>query len=109
METALSGEKSHFVYEAIALINLMRNKPTQDRKEYEEEWAKALNRFEHDFLNNFGNADGSIDWEKLLRYNSGKDNVPWVSKVIPVTVEDQEDESNDDEAGDIDDGTEGYV
>ncbi len=31
------------------------------------------------------------------------------TKVIPVTsAEDQEDESNDDEAGDIDDGTEGY-
>ena len=54
-------------------------------------------------------SDGSIDWEKLLRYNSGKDSVPWVSKVMPAIVEDQEDESNDDEAGDIDDGTEDYA
>src|SRR6266487_1080001 len=108
-ETALSGEKSPVAYEAIALINLMRNNSTQNRKEYEKERNNVINRFEHDFLNNFGNPDGSIDWEKLLRYNSGKDNVPWVSKVMPVAMEDQEDESNDDEAGDVDDGTENYV
>ncbi len=108
-DIAFSSEKPHVSYEAIGIINLMRNNSTHDRKEFDKEWAKALNRFEHDFLNNFGNPDGSIDWEKLLRYNSGKDNVPWVSKVIPVTsAEDQEDESNDDEVGDIDDGTEGY-
>jgi Type II restriction endonuclease EcoO109I len=106
---AFSNEKSHAAYKVIALLNLMRNYSAPNRREYDKEWAKALNRFENDFLNNFGNPDGSIDWEKLLRYNSGKDNVPWVSKVIPVTsAEDQEDESNDDEAGDIDDGTEGY-
>src|SRR5436309_15903671 len=88
-DTAFSSEKSHVSHEAIALIDLMRNISTQERKEYDKEWAKALNRFEHDFLNNFGNPDGSIDWEKLLRYNSGKENVPWVSKVIHATVEDQ--------------------
>ncbi len=107
-ETALSGEKSNISYKAIALINLMRNISTQDRKEYEKERNNLINRFEHDFLNNFGNPDGSIDWEKLLRYNSGKDNVPWVSMVIPVTVENQEDESNDD-VNEGDDGTEDYV
>jgi hypothetical protein len=103
-ETALSGEKSNIAYKVIALINLMRNNSTQNRKEYEKERDNVINRFEHDFLNNFGNPDGSIDWEKLLRYNSGKDNVSWVSKVIPATMEDQEDESNDGE-----DGTEDYV
>src|SRR5438270_758467 len=57
----------------IKLMKLMSNYPVQHRAEFEEEWAKAINRFEHDFLNNFGNADGSINWEKLLRYNSGKE------------------------------------
>jgi hypothetical protein len=100
--TAFSSEKSHVAFETIALINLMRNYSTHNRREYDKEWAKALNRFEHDFLNNFGNPDGSIDWEKLLQYNSGKENVPWVSKVMPVSVENQE----DDEADDTDDGIE---
>jgi type II restriction endonuclease EcoO109I-like protein len=97
-------------YKAIALIDLMRNDPTLSRIEFDDEWSKAVNRLSYDFLNNFGNPDGSIDWEKMLRYNSGKDNVPWVSKVIPVTsVEDQEDESNDDDASDGDDGNEDQV
>jgi hypothetical protein len=59
-------------------------------------WAKALNRLQYDFLNNFNNPDSSIDWEKLLRYNSGKENVPWMSKLVPVmSIEDQDDNSDD--------------
>jgi len=80
----------------IKLIYLMRDYPRQHRTDFDIEWAKAINRFEHDFLNNFGNPDGSIDWEKLLRYNSGKENVPWVSKLVPViSTEDQDDNSDD--------------
>ncbi|HZU65643.1 MAG TPA: PmeII family type II restriction endonuclease [Ktedonobacteraceae bacterium] len=78
----------------IKLINLMRDYPTQHRIEFEKEWAKALNRFELDFLNNFGNPDGSIDWEKLLRFNSGKEKIPWVSKVVPVSIIEVEDDNN---------------
>ncbi len=95
-DTKFSSGKSHFAYEAIALINLMRDYSTPNRREFDKKWAKALNRLEHDFLNNFGNPDGSIDWEKLLRHNSGKENVPWVSKVIPASVEDQVDDEVDD-------------
>ena len=94
----------------IKLIHLMRDYPMQHRTDFEEEWAKALNRFEHDFLNNFGNPDGSIDWEKLLRYNSGIDKIPWVTKVIPVTSpEDQEDESIDDDVSEVDYSNEDYA
>jgi len=45
--------------------------PEEHRKQYEEEWAKAVNRFTRDFLVEFANADGSIDWEKLVEFNSG--------------------------------------
>jgi Type II restriction endonuclease EcoO109I len=107
--TVSPGETSNTFYKAIALIDLIRAHPTQNRLEFMDAWAKTLNRFEHDFLINFGNPFGSIDWEKLLRFNSGEDNIPWVSKVIPVTAEDQEDESNEDEVGDVDYGNEDYV
>ena len=30
-------------------------------------------------LNNFGNPDDSIDWEKLMRFNSGKENAAWIA------------------------------
>ena len=97
-----SIEKSYVSYTAIALINLMSNNSTYNSREYDRERAKALNRLEHDFLNNFGNTDGSIDWKKLLRYNSGKENVPWVSKVIPASLEDLEDDEADESYDGID-------
>jgi Type II restriction endonuclease EcoO109I len=95
--------ESESACKAIALIDLMHNNPALSRIEFEQKWANATNRLTYDFLNNFGNPDFSINWEKLLRYNSGKDKVPWVFKVIPVTsAEDVDDDSNEDE----DDGDE---
>ncbi len=95
----LTGDSDFY----IKLIHLMRDHPKQHRTTFEEEWHKAVNRFVHDFLNNFGNPDGSIDWEKLLCFNSGKDKVPWISKVVPViSTEDQDDDSSDDESDEID-------
>ncbi len=80
----------------LKIISLMRDYPKQHRLKFEEEWSNALNRFEYDFLINFGNPDGSINWEQLLRYNSGKEKVAWISTVVPSTViEVQEDESVD--------------
>ena len=80
----------------LKIIALMRDYPQQHRIKFEAEWDKALNRFEHDFLNNFGNSDGSINWEQLLRYNSGKEKVVWISSVVPGSVIDvQEDEGDE--------------
>ncbi len=45
------------------------------RIEYENALANALNRFMRDFLKSFGSPDGSIDWEKLLRFNDGKEKI----------------------------------
>lgn len=69
-DEAFWGELTEVPDFYIKLINLMRDYPVQHRIEFEKEWAKAINRFEHDFFNNFGNPDESIDWEKLLRYNT---------------------------------------
>jgi hypothetical protein len=56
----------------LKIIRLMQSYPEEHRKQYEEEWAKTINRFTRDFLLEFANADGSIDWEKLVKFNSGK-------------------------------------
>lgn len=71
----LTGDDNFY----ISLIELMRDYPADHRKQFEKEWANALNRFEKEFLNNFDNPDGSINWERLLRYNSGKEAVTWKS------------------------------
>jgi len=72
----LTGDPDFYV----KLIELMRDYPQQHRLLFKEEWDRATNRFELDFLNNFGNPDGSIHWEKLVRYNSGKDQVKWIGR-----------------------------
>ncbi|MDQ3665742.1 MAG: cytoplasmic protein [Acidobacteriota bacterium] len=55
----------------LKLIRLMKDYPTKHRIQFEEEWAKAVNRFELRFLEEFATADGGIDWEKLTEFNSG--------------------------------------
>lgn len=56
----------------LKIIRLMREYPRDHRLEYIAAYNKALNRFTKEFLNNFSNEDGVIDWEKLVEYNSGK-------------------------------------
>jgi hypothetical protein len=66
--TVSPDEESNTIYKAIALIDLFRAHPTQSRLEFMDAWAKTLNRLEQEFLINFGNPNGSINREKLLRY-----------------------------------------
>ena len=71
--TLSPGKKSNTIYKAIAFIDLIRDHPTQNRLEFMDAQSKALNRLEQEFLINFGNPDGSINWEKVLRYNREKE------------------------------------
>lgn len=56
----------------LKLIRLMRDHPVKHRIEFEAEWAKAVNRFEREFLDEFATKDGGIDWEKLTEFNSAR-------------------------------------
>ncbi|MFN3690035.1 MAG: PmeII family type II restriction endonuclease, partial [Fimbriimonadales bacterium] len=58
----------------LKLVRLMRDYPEQQRKVYQEEWAKAVNRFTRDLLSEFAREDGTLDWEKIVQFNSGKGN-----------------------------------
>ena len=42
-ETTFSGEKSNIACKVITLMNLMRNYSIQNQREFDKEWAKALN------------------------------------------------------------------
>lgn len=57
----------------LKLIRAMEEYPTAHRRKYDREYAKAVNRFTKEFLNEFSSEDGTIDWEKLVRFNSGAD------------------------------------
>lgn len=57
----------------LKLIRYMQNEIIiKHRAEYESAWDVALNRYTREFANIFCNEDGSINWEALVRFNSGK-------------------------------------
>jgi hypothetical protein len=54
----------------LKLMRLMRDYPDKQRERYQQEWANAVNRFTRDLLNDFANADGTLNWEKIVQFNS---------------------------------------
>lgn len=55
------------------LIRLMQEEMiAKHRAEYRTAWQQAVNRYVREFTTDFCDARGAIDWEKLLRFNSGK-------------------------------------
>ena len=53
------------------IIQLMGTLPEEYVASYKESYSRALNRLVREFSNEFCMTDGSIDWEKLVRFNSG--------------------------------------
>jgi hypothetical protein len=54
----------------LKLIRLMKDVPQRNRPKFRAEWDQAVNRFTRDFMKEFCRPDGSIDWEKLVAFNS---------------------------------------
>ena len=65
--TKLTGDEEFY----IKIISYMGNLPEQYVEEYKKSYNKASNRLVREFSNNFCKEDGSIDWEKLVAFNSG--------------------------------------
>lgn len=55
----------------LKIIKFMGNLPEQYVASYKESYNKAFNRLVREFSNQFCKEDGSIDWEKLVEFNSG--------------------------------------
>lgn len=53
------------------IITFMGTMPEQYVASYKESYNKAANRLLREFANDFCKDDGSIDWEKLVEFNSG--------------------------------------
>jgi hypothetical protein len=57
----------------LKLIRYMEDEViVKHRAEYELAWDKALNRYVREFTIAFCHEDGAIDWETLVRFNSGQ-------------------------------------
>ena len=57
----------------LKLVRLMRDEPTKHRQEYQPKWDAAVNRFTAEFIRDFCQEDGSIDWEKLVQLVSAEE------------------------------------
>ena len=68
----------------LKLIRFMDKHPDAHRIQYEEEWNKASNRFEKEFLDRFSTPEGEIDWEKLVEFNSGSGNINNMADVSEI-------------------------
>lgn len=56
----------------LKIIRLMKTKPQEHLPIYLQAWDAAVNRFTLEFIQDFCNEDGTIDWEKLVEFNSGR-------------------------------------
>lgn len=67
--TTISGEPDLY----LDLIEPLGDKAKQCNEEFQTEYDKATNRFTKIFIEEYCLADGSIDWEKIVRLSSAKD------------------------------------
>ena len=63
----LTGEDDFY----LKIIKFMGELPEKYVAAYKESYNKAFNRLVREFANQFCADDGSIDWEKLVEFNSG--------------------------------------
>jgi hypothetical protein len=69
----------------LRIMKFMEEKPKEHAVEFKEELAKTENRLVKEFLFHFSNDDGSIDWEKLTKFNSGTEPM----KLEKISVNDE--------------------
>jgi len=55
----------------LKIIGAMQDLPARHKDRFNEEWAKAKNRFAKEFIAGFCDEDGAINWNRLLEFNSG--------------------------------------
>lgn len=55
----------------LKIIQYMGTKPDEYAKQFDEAYNRALNRMLREFTINYCLPDGSINWDKLVQFNSG--------------------------------------
>lgn len=65
----LTGEKDFY----LRIVDLMGTHPEEYLERYRESYNRASNRLVKQFTADFCSEDGSIDWSRLVKFNSGYD------------------------------------
>lgn len=78
----LTGDNQYY----IKIATCMLDTPAEHRPEFQKAFDEAKNRFVLEFLKEFSNDNGSINWEKLLAFNSAaeKPKLKSVAKKKPL-------------------------
>lgn len=64
----LSGNKNLYV----EIIEPLGHKAKEKNEEFLQAYTQVLNKFTFEFAKDFCKTDGSIDWEKLVKFNSSE-------------------------------------
>jgi len=64
----ISGDRELYVQ----IIEPLGHQAHERNENFQKEYAKVLNKFTMEFSIDYCDADGAINWEKLLKYNSGQ-------------------------------------
>jgi hypothetical protein len=65
----LSGDSDFY----LRIARVMNEKPVHHRPQFQRSFDQAKNRFVKEFLTDFSDDLGAIDWDRLLAFNSGKE------------------------------------
>lgn len=64
----ISGDENIY----LDIIEPLGHKAKERNEEYMKQYVQMINKFTKEFVNLFCDNTGKIDWEKLVKYNSGK-------------------------------------
>lgn len=65
----ISGNEDLYV----TIIEPLGYKAKEKNKEFDEQYARIVNKFTFQFIQYFCNDNGTIDWDKLIQFNSSKE------------------------------------
>ena len=64
----ISGDESFYK----TIIEPLGHRARERNEEFQCEYGKVSNRFAKEFIDEFCDSEGAIDWEKLVNFNSGR-------------------------------------
>jgi hypothetical protein len=66
----ISGDENLYT----AIVEPLGRRAKERNDAFQQEYARVVNRFTRQFIREFCSKDGSVDWEKLVRFVSGRPN-----------------------------------
>lgn len=79
----ISGDNQLFV----KIIEPLGHKAKERNDDFLASYSQMINRFTKEFANVFCKSSGEIDWDKIVRFNSGADNTKEIVKAKSLQIQ----------------------